>query len=368
MPRSCRSSSRHRRDSPSLQTAAAVLLAVIFVGDLCWALFASRASLVLRRYSAASEPCHRRMPARGRPGPRLRTTLGISCGRMSATFQMPPASIRNTPNIGDEMIIKRRAFLGQVAAGSAIVSDAGLSCRLQRAAREGCRGGHAGNPFMDWFGVDQAMVTRVMAELTANGADAADLYFQHTRNNFLQLEDGIVSNAYYGHRAGCGPACRHRRPDRLCVHRGPDAGNHARPPRELPRPSHARAAAVAPLSYDPQAMGGLYTTSLPWADVGIDRKLPLLKFVEARGEVAGSCRRSRVGVLERRRRARDDRHPGRPAGHGSPADDARHGHGQRDQGTAQVQSGSRTSRRARISPGTRRTASRPWCRRPSIAR
>jgi len=36
-----------------LAAAAAVMLAVIFVGDLSWALFASRASLVLRRYSAA---------------------------------------------------------------------------------------------------------------------------------------------------------------------------------------------------------------------------------------------------------------------------------------------------------------------------
>ena len=33
-------------------SAAAVMLAVIFAGDLCWALFASRASAVLRRYSA----------------------------------------------------------------------------------------------------------------------------------------------------------------------------------------------------------------------------------------------------------------------------------------------------------------------------
>jgi len=36
-----------------LAAAAAVMLAVIFVGDLCWALFASQASIALRRYSAA---------------------------------------------------------------------------------------------------------------------------------------------------------------------------------------------------------------------------------------------------------------------------------------------------------------------------
>ena len=36
-----------------LAAAAAVMLAVIFIGDLCWALFASRASSILSRYSAA---------------------------------------------------------------------------------------------------------------------------------------------------------------------------------------------------------------------------------------------------------------------------------------------------------------------------
>ena len=48
---------------------------------------------------------------------------------------------------------------------------------------------------MEWFGVDQQTVARVMSELTSRGADAADLYFQHSRNNSLTLEDGIVSSA-----------------------------------------------------------------------------------------------------------------------------------------------------------------------------
>ena len=35
------------------------------------------------------------------------------------------------------------------------------------------------NRFMTWFGVDEVMIARIVAELTANGADTADLYFQH---------------------------------------------------------------------------------------------------------------------------------------------------------------------------------------------
>ena len=91
------------------------------------------------------------------------------------------------------MLIKRRDFLGQVAAGSAVVTMPAflVGCGVQPA--KDVAAATPGNPFMDWFGVDEAMVSRVMSELTANGADAADLYFQHTRNNSLQLEDGIVS-------------------------------------------------------------------------------------------------------------------------------------------------------------------------------
>ena len=57
---------------------------------------------------------------------------------------------------------------------------------------------------MEWFGVDQVVVAQVMSELTSRGADTADLYFQHTRNNSLTFEDGIVSSADSGIRQGVG--------------------------------------------------------------------------------------------------------------------------------------------------------------------
>ena len=91
--------------------------------------------------------------------------------------------------------MKRREFLGGAAAGGAVLTmPAFLSgCGIQKATAIGDKSPE--NPFMDWFGVDQATTARVMSELSANGADAADLYFQHSRTNFLTLEDGIVSSA-----------------------------------------------------------------------------------------------------------------------------------------------------------------------------
>jgi len=182
------------------------------------------------------------------------------------------------------MTIKRREFLGRMAAGSAILTVPGFltGCGVQQATA--IADPTPENPFMDWFGVDQATVARVMSELTANGADAADLYFQHSRSNSLSLEDGIVSNANSNIQQGVG----------LRVVIGEQTGYAFT--EDLTTQSMlaaARTAAaiasgsktVAPQAFAPKDMGGLYTTSVPWADVGIDQKLPVLKFIEEKAKV-----------------------------------------------------------------------------------
>ena len=177
------------------------------------------------------------------------------------------------------MTIKRRAFLGHMAAGSAIITMPGFlqGCGVQSATALGRA--TPDNPFMTWFGVDQAATARVMSELTASGADAADLYFQHSRTNSLTLEDGIVSNASSNIAQGVG----------LRVVVGEQTGYAFT--EDLTQPSMLAAArtasaiasgsaVVAPRAFNPQGMGDLYTTSVPWSDVGIEQKLPVLKFVE----------------------------------------------------------------------------------------
>ncbi len=179
------------------------------------------------------------------------------------------------------MSIKRREFLSTVAAGSAIVTMPGFlsGCGVQSAALIAEQA--PDNPFMDWFGVDQATVARIMSELAGRGADAADIYFQHSRSNSLSLEDGIVSKANSGIQQGVG----------LRVVVGDQTGYAFSEDLTLPSMlAAARTAAaiangsqvVAPQSYRPLATGDLYTTSVPWADVGVDRKLPVMKFVESR--------------------------------------------------------------------------------------
>ncbi len=141
------------------------------------------------------------------------------------------------------------------------------------------------NPFMQWFAVDDATIARVMAELTANGADVAELYFQHTRSNSLGLEDGIVSRANSRISQGVG----------LRVVIGDQTGYAFTEDLTLPSMLAAaqtasaianRAAIAAPQAYNPKKTGDLYITALPWADVGIDQKLPLLKHVDAKAQAA----------------------------------------------------------------------------------
>lgn len=176
------------------------------------------------------------------------------------------------------MTLKRRDFLGTVAAGSAIITMPGFlaGCGVQTATR--IASATPENPFMEWFGVDQSVVARVMSELTSRGADAADLYFQHTRSNSLTLEDGIVSSANSGIQQGVG--------QRVVI--GEQTGYAFTENLTLPSMlAAARTAStiasgsrvVAPQSFNPSRTGDLYRTTVPWADVGVEQKLPVMKFI-----------------------------------------------------------------------------------------
>ena len=181
------------------------------------------------------------------------------------------------------MSIRRREFLAHAAAGSAVLTIPGFltGCGVQQATALGEPTPQ--NPFMEWFGMDQATTSRVMSELTARGADAADLYFQHNRSNSLSLEDGIVSNARSSIQQGVG----------LRVVIGEQTGYAFTEDLTLPsmlaaaRTASAIASggkAVAPQAFAPRDVGGMYATTVPWSNVGIDQKLPILKFVEEKAK------------------------------------------------------------------------------------
>jgi TldD protein len=183
------------------------------------------------------------------------------------------------------MDIRRRAFLGGMAAGSAILTLPVFlaGCGINRARTTAMPA--PPNPFLEWFGVDEPLVLRVMSELTANGADAADIYFQHQRVNFLGMEDGIVSRANSEILQGVG----------LRVVVGDQTGYAFTEDLTLPSMLAAArtAAAIAkgatvapPQSFNPKKSGDLYRTAVPWADVGVEQKLPVLQRADRKAREA----------------------------------------------------------------------------------
>ena len=183
------------------------------------------------------------------------------------------------------MEIRRREFLSGMAAGGAILSmPAFLSgCGVNQAASLALPTPE--NPFLTWFGIDEPTISRVMAALAASGADAADLYFQHQRVNFLNMEDGIVSRANseitqgVGLRAVVGEQSGYAFTEDLTL---PSMLTAARTAAAIANGSSV----VAPQAFRAKTEGKLYTIGVPWADIGVDRKLPLLRRVDQQARKA----------------------------------------------------------------------------------
>jgi TldD protein len=133
------------------------------------------------------------------------------------------------------------------------------------------------DPFLDWFGIDEPRISKVMAELTSRGADAADLYFQHRRSNYITLEDGIVSRAYTNVDQGVG--LRVVIGDRVGYAFTEELTDEAMlaAARSAARIASS-SAVVPPTEYSSKARPGhYYDIEVPWSEVGVDRKLPLIQ-------------------------------------------------------------------------------------------
>ncbi|HTM18902.1 MAG TPA: metallopeptidase TldD-related protein [Kofleriaceae bacterium] len=141
------------------------------------------------------------------------------------------------------------------------------------------------NPFYGWFGIDEATVRRVLGELTARGADFADLYFQHLRSTSVAMEDGIVHRADSSVDLGVGLRCVI----------GDQVGYAYT--EELSLDSMLQAARTAAAiargsgNIPPQELrlhepGSFYRVGVPWSQVGIDDKLPLLRRTESLARAA----------------------------------------------------------------------------------
>jgi TldD protein len=120
-----------------------------------------------------------------------------------------------------------------------------------------------------------------MAELTARGADHADLYFQHSRSNSLRMEDGIVSQANSSIDQGVG--LRVVVGDQVGYAFTEDLTEEAMKQAARTAASIAKGGGTAvPEAFEfRKQTSGYYQVKVPWSEVGIDKKLPLVQRTEA---------------------------------------------------------------------------------------
>ncbi len=134
------------------------------------------------------------------------------------------------------------------------------------------------NPFLDWFSVDEVAIQRVMAELTAKGADEAELYFQHSRSNSVSMEDGTINRASaqvdlgVGLRVVVGQQVGYAYTEDLTTEAMLSAARSAAAIAKGAPPNLPAAFATGPA-------GRFYELEVPWSDVEVERKLPLVQKV-----------------------------------------------------------------------------------------
>ena len=148
------------------------------------------------------------------------------------------------------------------------------------------------NFFEKNFGLDNAIYQRVMATALQKGGEFCDLFFQQRTINSIGLEDNEVNQAHRTVDLGVG----------IRVVEG-DATGYAFS-EELEEKSMHEAAAVAaaiassktrtaPLRVTSAHVSDLYPIQVPWSEVTIEQKLPLLTRINERA-LAGDARIKKV--------------------------------------------------------------------------
>ena len=179
----------------------------------------------------------------------------------------------------DDHRLGRRQFVGLSTGALAAASAAEL---LSGCASFGKRAGPSeGIGYFSRFGVDERMIREALSTALSRGGDAADVFFEHSVSNSLQLEDGAVNRAWNGVQLGVG----------VRVVKGDQTGYGYT--EELTLESLKRCAETAAAVADGPAravperfrvasdLPRRYPVRSRWDEVAVDSKLPLLNRLNA---------------------------------------------------------------------------------------
>jgi TldD protein len=135
------------------------------------------------------------------------------------------------------------------------------------------------DPFLTWFGLDHAVLQRILSTLGARGATHGELYLQHTRSSNVAMEDGIIGRASTGIQQGAGLRCVVG--DQVGYAYTEDLSEEAL--LAAARTASAIAAGgtpVAPTALTSHLGGDRYVLAVPWSAVHLDDKLALVATAE----------------------------------------------------------------------------------------
>jgi len=144
------------------------------------------------------------------------------------------------------------------------------------------------DPFLDWFQIDRALIAQVMVALTAKGADAAELYFQHRRESTLHMLAGEIDRSTVDVLQGVG----------MRVMLGERTGFAFTEDLSSSNLLATAAMAASSLSgvpivtdggYSAQPAGACYMTTIDWADIEIEQKRRVLQRVDQQARKADTA-------------------------------------------------------------------------------
>ena len=132
------------------------------------------------------------------------------------------------------------------------------------------------NDYYTRFGVDEQLINNIMAEVLSKGGDYCDVFFQHSINNYIGLEDKAVNRAYTNVDYGVG----------IRVLKGDQTGysftEEITP--EAMKKAAKTAASIAnasgrfkPVQFTSNKLRDYYPIKTPWEEIGIAEKIPYLQ-------------------------------------------------------------------------------------------
>ncbi|NOX68021.1 MAG: TldD/PmbA family protein [Gammaproteobacteria bacterium] len=178
----------------------------------------------------------------------------------------------------------RREFLRHIAAGGAVVTmpvflqGCGVTPVVVTAEPM------PEDPFLDWFRIDRNVIARVMAELTAKGADVAELYFQHRRQSVLRMRNSQIDRSSTDILLGVG--MRVMLAESIGFAFTEDLSLDGMLATARLAASSMTGEAVVPGTFVAKAAGRAYVTQIDWSDIAQDRKRPVLQRVDSKARSA----------------------------------------------------------------------------------